>query len=342
MKDDLRGVLLGAVAGACAFVLFRGATDTRRRAPEDAVPDGSFLVATIDVDALRRSPVTQPLLASGAGRALAGARLEEACGFDPLSRVRAAAIAVPEEATERGTFGLAARVDVTAAELQRCSEGLSRGGAQPSTRVRDVGAFHVLTREGRDEPAIAYDGDGLLLVGKGPWLDAMIASASAGPRSGTSTEHRRLRASLAREPAMRSPAVLVTLVLPAALRVRLKTEMAAELGGDASGMAGVLGVSSLGVALVLPRAEGHVSARAELVCDDETSATELDALVVRKRDDARSSFALRMLGASALLDAVTTRRDGRTLHVAADAEADVVAKTLARIGGLGGRPPPAP
>lgn len=329
MSPLVRQAVLGLVATGCAFMLFRGATEGTRRAPEDAIPAASFLVASIDLDALRASPVTAPLVAPASSRALGASSLEEACGFDPLARVHHAAAAVPEEASERGTFGVAARVDVSRSELLRCAEGLAR--ERPQTPVRERGRFHVLG--GTDTPGLAIDDAGLLVVSKGPWLDAMVDAAND-PRTRltSASEHMRLRASLTGDPQMRSPALLVTLLLPGSVRDRIRAEMSAG-DADTSGMGGVLGVGSAGLALALPPASrpGPVVAHAELGCDDEASAKALVALLERKRFELGKSMPLRLMGLGAVVDGITIDAAGTKVHVRATADGDALAQLTSRL-----------
>src|SRR5690606_7017615 len=110
---------------ALAFLVFGGLGRSTSLDPAGAVPQGAFLVATADAEALRRSPIYEVLLGPGGAKALGIGGLADACGFDPAARVRTLAIAIPEETRERGEFGVAARIEVTADELRACADALA-------------------------------------------------------------------------------------------------------------------------------------------------------------------------------------------------------------------------
>ena len=101
LSQRARVVILGVVGAVAAFLVFGGARTTRATGdPFEAVPRDSFLVATVNLAELRRSPLYEvlfgkdspaqaakadvPLLGT---RALGIGKLADACGFDPLSRV---------------------------------------------------------------------------------------------------------------------------------------------------------------------------------------------------------------------------------------------------------------
>lgn len=326
--------------------------------PYDAVPRDSFLVATLDVAELRRSPLYEVLLGkegvdddpkSGGGRgAQSGAVLDprtlgiselaEACGFDPLSRVEKLAVAVPEEG-DKGELGVVARVEVTQNELSRCTEALAgrRGG---KLRTVDIGKFLVVESDDDQaaRPRLAYGHDGLLVVGRGAWFDAMLSTAD-GKKPGVREmqAHADVRASLTRLPAWHSPTLLVSAVLPRSLRERLRSEMNAELestgaeSGSLDIMSGVLGVSTAGAALRAGASGGSINALVELVCDSDDACAAVEKLVLKKRLDWSKEMMLRMVGFGPLLDSVEVEREGARLRVSASASADSLASTLERV-----------
>lgn len=357
-----RVVALVVLATVAAFVLFRGTSgggSARGPAPEDAVPAGSFLVASLDADALRASSILDGL-AGDRPRAMLGITpVAEACGFDPLTRVRRAALAVPEEDSGRGDFGIAARVEVTGDELRRCATKLAER-RHASTSTREVGDFTVLdtpsppsaapngaARRTGAPPSLAY-GKGLLLVGQGTWLERMIASAGGrAPAVATDATHGALRTALSKGEGWQRPMLLVTMVLPSALRERLRGEMAAEVGAadpSAAAMGGVLGVASAGLALrhVAPPRPGspdggQVEARAELACDDEPSCVAVEKLLLKKRLDWSRDLTLRLLGVGPVLDSLEVEHVGARVNVRARAQAATLTSVLDRLLRLGSR-----
>lgn len=151
--------MIAIFGGLAAFGVFGGFSGIGRSGasdPYEAIPRASFIAATIDFAELRRSPLFDVAVGKDTSpgdpmrRALGVGALQEACGFDPVSRIQKVAIAVPEEG-ERGEFGVVARVEVTRDELERCTKALAekRGGAPRPTRSERSWS----SRTGRSAPA---------------------------------------------------------------------------------------------------------------------------------------------------------------------------------------------
>lgn len=340
-------VVLGLGAAAAAFFMFGGLGGLVKSAPSDpfdAIPKASFIAATLDFAELRRSPVYEVFFgkeAPGADpmrRALGVTALADACGFDPASRVQRVAVSVPEEG-DRGEFGVAARVEVSRDELETCTRSLAekRGG---HAETHDVGSFVVLedtsASAGRAvRPRLAYGRGGLLVVGKGTWFDAMLGAADrTRPGLRAAPEHIALRTSLTSHDGFHAPTLLATAILPRSLRDRLKGEMGAEAGShDASSaiMAGVLGVSAVGIAIHAGGRGQNVDASVELVCDDAAACEAVDKLAQKKRAEWSRDLSLRMIGFGPLLDSFEVKREGARLRATASVSADTLAATLERV-----------
>ena len=356
--------VFGSVMAFGVFGGFSGLGKTGSSDPLDAMPKGSFIVATVDVAELRRSPMYDAVFgkeAPGADpmrRALGVSALADACGFDPTTRIQRIAVSVPEEG-ERGEFGVAARVEVTRDELEKCTRSLAdkRGGR---TETRDVGSFVVLedTSLGGSQPRgprLAYGRGGLLVVGKGTWFDAMLGAADhTKPGVRDAADHVALRKSLTSREGFRTPTVLVTAILPRSLRERLKGEMRVELGGpdlSSAAMAGVLGVSAVGFAMHIGGPNQNVDALVELACDSAEACEAVEKLLLKKRTEWSGDLALRMVGFGPLLDSFEVKRDGPRLRASVTANGDALGATIERVlklrgGGRGGggaaAPPPRP
>ncbi|MGH7439592.1 MAG: hypothetical protein ACRENE_28210, partial [Polyangiaceae bacterium] len=98
-----------------------------------AVPRGAWLLATVDVAALRSSPVAQAF-ASGGGVTIPGVgRLVDVCGFEPLAHVSEVALVDPEG---QGDFGVAFEGDFDEHALSECAEKIvrDRNGAPAKER----------------------------------------------------------------------------------------------------------------------------------------------------------------------------------------------------------------
>jgi hypothetical protein len=352
--ERARMAVLGLGGAAVAFAVFGGLSGRASSGsfePLDAIPRSAFLAATVDLAELRRSPLYESLLGKeGPGaepvrRALGVGGLAEGCGFDPMARVQRFAVSVPEDG-ERGEFGVAARVEVTRQELEKCTRALAdkRGGR---AETHDQGSFVVLedasTRAaGASLPRLAYGKGGLLVVGKGTWFDAMLGAAEhTKPSLRDSQEHVALRASLTSHEGFRKPTILATAILPRALRERLKGEMGSEVGAqDPSSaiMAGVLGVGSVGVAMNTGGPGQNVDASIELVCDDGPACDAVEKLAQKKRGEWSRELTLRMVGLGPLLDSIELKREGLHLRVTASASAEALASTFERVMKLRPRP----
>jgi hypothetical protein len=262
--------------------------------------------------------------------------LGEACGFDPLARVQRFSVSVPEEG-DRGEFGVAAKVEVSRDELERCTRALAekRGG---KAETRKVGSFVVLedtTGGPASRSRVAYGRGGLLVVGKGTWFDAMLGAADrTRPGLRDAVEHAALRASLTSREGFKAPTLLATAILPRSLRERLKGEMAAEAAAQdpsSATMAGVLGVSAVGIAIQAGGPGKNVDASVELVCDGEGGCEAVEKLAQRKRREWSGDLTLRMVGLGPLLDSFDIKREGTRLRATATASADALAATVDRI-----------
>lgn len=348
-QQHVRIAMIAIFGGIAAFGVFGGFSGIGRSGasdPYDAIPRASFIAATVDFAELRRSPIYDAVFgkeAAGADplrRTLGVSALAEACGFDPTTRVQKIAVAIPEEG-DRGEFGVAARVEVTRDELERCTKSLAdkRGG---HAETRDVGSFVVLEDRSLGAasglvgpPRLAYGRGGLLIVGKGKWFDAMLGAADRGsPGLREAQEHIALRTALTSREGFRAPTVLVTAVLPRSLRERLRGEMGAEVGApdlSNAAMAGVLGVSAIGIALRAGGAGQNVDAAVELVCDSAEACEAVDKLLKKKRTEWSGDLALRMIGFGALLDSFEVKLEGTRLRASATAQGDALAATIERV-----------
>jgi hypothetical protein len=194
--------LVGCVALAAAgFVLAPGKPARTAVAPLHplaAVPAGAAFVVTLDLARLRRHDLGATL--AGPGREIPGlGRLEDLCGFDPTSRIRHLALALPHSpqsvASDGGAeFGLAVTGTFEAGRLAECAGAvIARRGGTPV--VSRVGTFvSVRDRTGRSKGEIAIREDGLVLLGGGTYLRNMIDAAGGTlPSLRRDERHRALR-----------------------------------------------------------------------------------------------------------------------------------------------------
>lgn len=293
----------------------------------DAVPAQSFLVATIDVEALRASPFHDKLGALGEG-GMAEVKLR--CGFDPLERAKELAIAVPEEEAP-GEFGVIARGDLGAKDVAACAAVLAeaRGG---KTRVVESNGFTIVEDEGRERTVsrIALRPGGPIVVGAGRWLDTIMDVIRTGRGSVRNDEaHVSLRKAVGDG----SPAVIVTAILPKKLRERVKRELEGEPKESeaATAMAGVLGVSQIAMAFSPGTKGSKASLAAELRCERDDECDAVERLIERKRKAAAADIRLRLAGVGLLLDEVKLERKGAVLRASLTHDAEDLAQIVSRL-----------
>jgi hypothetical protein len=320
-----RNALLLALVVGLALGGFLATNTGPARGPLDAVPEGSFLVVHVDVAGLSASPLGSELGALGD---LGLVDVREKCGLDPLAHVREVAVVVPEDTDD---YGVAARTDLSPEALGECARKLADARGVTGHAVKH-GSFTVLEPEGRGALAsgrLAMQGGGLVLVGRGPWLDRMMDAADHGGPGGKDP-HAGLRKAVA--PDGKSTAV-GTALLPASLRDRLKREMAAESPGDASNVAmeGVLDVSEVGLAVFAGTKGGRARFAAELRCGSEAGCSEVARLVERKRAGWAKDLRVRFLGAGPLVQALRVEARGAKVFVSAEVGADELAGIAGRL-----------
>lgn len=332
-SQRVRVALIGLVSTSAAFFLFRGASTPTIRDPIDAVPKESFLVGTLDVEELRRSPLYEVIPgAKNGGGAIGGgfASVEDACGFDPLKRIERMALSVPEKEGERD-YGVIARVKVTREELQTCKRRLDeqRGSSAPAA-VTERGDFVVIdTPKGK----LGYGSGDLLVASKAGWFDTIIETANGNHATvKDAQEHSDLRFALTSREGWRAPTLVLTAILPSALRERIKKEMAPEADRDEKDavMGAVLGVSSIGVAMRAGPTGGHFDARFLLVCDSQRACELVEKLVLKKRLDWSKNLMFRLGGFGPVIDSIETKVTGSRLEVSATANVDSLAGAIER------------
>ncbi len=334
LSDNARAALIGVGGAVCAFFVFRGSSPAAQLDPLDAIPSGSFLVASVDMAALQKSPMYQSMLGeNGASRMLGMGSLVESCGFDPITRVSKIAIAVPDE-NPKGEFGLAAKINVSGAELEACTKGLSNG---KSLETKQVGSYVIV--ESPNGSRIAY-GKGLLLVGRGTWLESMMATAEKkNPSTKDDPKHAEMRRTMgAKQP---SSTLVMTAVLPKSLRDRLRAEMKTEVEDqdDESTRVfqGVLGVDTAGLALDTGE---KTTLEIELGCDTPESCAAVEKLVLAKKAEWTRDIRFRIVGITPIVETLAVVRKGDHLSASMSADSKALAATIQKVTSLGNRPPP--
>lgn len=334
LSDNARAVLVGASGAVLSFFIFRGTSPASQLDPLDAIPSGSFLVATVDVAALQKAPLYQSMLGEGgASRMLGMGPLTESCGFDPITRVSKIAVAVPDE-NPKGEFGLAAKINVSTAELEACTKGLSTG---KSLETKQVGDYVIV--ESPSGARIAY-GKGLLLVGRGTWLESMMATADKkNPSTRDDPKHAEARRAITAK--LPAATLVMTAVLPKTLRDRLRSEMKNEVEDQddesARIFAGVLGVDTAGVALDTSE---KTALEIELGCDNADSCGAVEKLILAKKNEWTHDMRFKIVGITPNVETLAVTRKGDHLSASMSADSKSLASTIQRVTAFGNRPPP--
>ncbi len=313
--------------------------------PLTAVPKESFLVARVDVPTLRASPLYAAVLGDDvASKSLGLGELARGCRFDPLGRVEDLVVAIPE-GEAKGTFGVAAHVRLSESELATCAERLTAARGTKTT-PKTVGSFHVLEASlaaggERGAPGLAFREGGLLVVAEGTWLASMLAAAEGThARALEKDVHGDLVKALLADPALAHPTIVATAVLPTSLRERLKTELSQELATATAGatsedspeaiMGAVLSVAGAGLAISARPGE-ELSARIELLSENEGAPKVLARLVERKRFGWAKDIAIRLVGLGSAVDSITASPHGPGLSVTVHAPIEDLSRGVARV-----------
>ncbi len=338
--------LLAFAAASVAVVWFIRREARQKRTVLDAVPADAFLVMTVDVDKLRRSPLGAAMLGGADSKLLGEKAITATCGFDPLDRMREIAVAVPGD-DDTGEFGIVMRADIAKGELLACAQKVmesQKGGARAS--VRESGSFTLFEPEGdlrKRYPTLAYREGGPVLVARGTWLGTMIDTVEGKlPSARRESSHLAMRRALGQASDDASTfAFMATVVLPREMRERIRNEMEGEIkrgAGDESRStfaAGVLGVESAGLAIVAGEAGGATSVVVDVTCDGDAACAALAKLVEKKRAEWGGDVAIRLLGVGALLDGIVTENRGTSLRLSTRAPSEEAAKWLERVLELG-------
>jgi hypothetical protein len=150
--------------------------------------------------------------------------------------------------------------------------------------------------------------------------------------------HAALRGVLLSKGNGRPAAIVATAILPRALRDRLKREMGVELGVQAEGadggvaaMAGVLGVETAGVAVVLGTGSEDSSAAADFRCESAAACLEVKKLIEKQRLALSGDLGLRLIGLGPLADSMTLDAHDRELTVSTHAPTEAIALGLQHV-----------
>lgn len=136
-------------------------------------PDDSYLVATLDVEALRKGPLGDLATEGDVQATQRASGLLGACSEGAVKAVREVGLVVPGGGSEEGTFALAARLDTSGPWLAACETELAtKSGTTP--RESEGAWVYVGAKDG---PRLAMHRSGLALWGREPYLHTLAAAA---------------------------------------------------------------------------------------------------------------------------------------------------------------------
>lgn len=312
-KSGFRKSLVIALAAVLAvlaivFVVRRLRNDdeaTKLAAPAStlsAIPNGAFVVATLDLEALRKEPLSAPFL-SGEREVPGLGPMRATCGFDPLAMVDRIAIGIPD--SPNNDFGVVAMGRLSNEPILECARKIitGRGGTPIST---NVGTFQTV-RDGADGGSgeIAIGQAGHLLFGGGAYLRSMM-DAAEGKVADTSksSTHTALRASLAGHEHIQA-----SLVLSPLQRKTVEDELTKSKGRAPSAVRHITG-AALGV-----KFSGN-EARVLFVLRSESAefVTPVADLLAETLQSTADGPAVRMIGASEVLKRVQLETQGENVR----------------------------
>jgi hypothetical protein len=327
--------IAGAVAaiGAAAYAIHaRNQPETLPPAPAhadalDAVPDQSMLVVTVDLRALRASPLGGALAGPGA-RALLG-DVKATCGFEPFDSLDQLALAAPATGSD-GDFGIVGSGPIDQPAMLECATKViaARGGKPIATAVGSFKSVRdVSERASGTTGEIAVRAGGPLLIGSGDFMRAMIDTADGAlPTVKTNAAHAALREAVAD-----GSAAELSIVLSPAQRATIAEEVDSSGGKAPAGLKGVL-AAALGAKVTSETVQLH----GVILVADDRQAKELAGALDDVRKQRSENPLLRRLGLGSLLERVRVNADGKEVHVRLEATIFEVQQFLEKLS------PPAP
>lgn len=295
------------------------------------IPKDTMLVVTADLDALRASPLFADRI--GGGRELLGVgKVDETCGFDPMTKIRTLALAIPPgDADEPGVVALGA---IEAGPLVECAtKVIALRGGKPE--VTQVGSFTtVRDADGLQGGQIAVREGGPVLLGEGRYLQSLMGAAEGAMPNAAASEHPSLRGEIG------EGAVVATTIVPRELKERVQKEIGEE-------SAPALGITSAALSL---STGPLVRLQAKLGCDEERACETLATSFRAARDEAKTKLGPRLLGLGGVLDRLTIEAKERAVDARAEISQEEASALVDKVTALytlrralheaGDRPPP--
>lgn len=317
VRNAIAVVALG-LAGGIGYFVWTKTKSAAFTSAVDAVPDNALLVATADINVLRRVNALAPIFAE-AGEIPGQGKVRDVCGFDPLEHVTEVAMGVPAAGAD-GDFGLVASGAADADALLACaSKVIEARGGRPV--VNPIGSFRTV----RDSAArgsgaeIAVRDGGPILLGAGTYLRAMIDAADGRvPRVSTDLLHERLSREIG------PGAIRITVVLTPEQRRTLNEELAR---GGARGSPATT-MSGLGLAVSM---NDRVGLSGIVTCDAAPACSDLATTFDGRRTSQADDPLMRVLGVQPLLERMKINAEGTRIMARVDMSVDEATSLVERI-----------
>jgi hypothetical protein len=297
----------------------------------DAVPNDTELLMTLDLKALRASPLATALDSGSAGSWLGS--VKGVCGFEPVDSIDELAIAAPFGGAD-GDFGIVGAGGIDQEKLLDCASKVVTGrGGKPVSST--VGTFKTV----RDVSApsssatgeIAARAGGPLLIGSGDYMRSMIDAADgAVPGVKTNQAHAALRAAVADGALLQ-----LSIVLGPSQRTAIAEEVDHAGGRAPAALKGVV-AAALGAKVTSETVQAH----AVILVSDEAQAKDLaDALSALKKQRSEGAF-LRILGLDSLVSHIRVTADGKEVHARGEITIEEAKDIVDRLSALNEAPSP--
>lgn len=300
----LAGVVVALGAAAGGYWYWQGRSSPPLLA---LVPDDSYLVATLDVDAFRKGPLADLATETDATAKKRAESLLGACADGAVAAVREVGLVVPSGAAEEGSFALAARLDMAGTWAAACDAELAQKSASVPRESEGAWSF-VGAKEG---PRLALHRSGLALWGREPYLHTLTAAVF---REGSERRYEALAARTLEAGKPRQAFAAIT--LPAEQR-RVFAAVVEEQGRP-DGHPELFAIARAGVALAVDTQADSLQITARFETDKPDTAAKLRATLEELLQKTSDSLEARALGANdALANARVTAATDAVIVTAA-------------------------
>lgn len=276
-----------------------------RAAALDAIPSGALFLLTIDLRALRASPLGGAL--AGPARSTWLGDVKGTCGFEPLDALTELAVVVPVNGRD-GDLGIIGAGDVDAEAISACATKVieARGGKPARTKLGSFTSVRDVGEGSHGSGEIAVKPGGPLLVGAGDFMRSLVDAADgAVPSIRSDQAHAALRLAVGDDALARFSSVL-----SAQQRATIADEVD-KSGGRAPAVLKAALAAGLGLKVTAETVQLH----AVVLLTGESEAVEFRKAVDELRAARAEHPLLRALGVSSLLERLQLSVDGKSVHV---------------------------